>query len=427
MKSRPSAHRSRSSKSAASDGSASKFAITDWENDDWSANIDEEEPDSRRIRSIENIPQPAALSRVHSSTSSIAPSKSPHSRDCSVDSRAQNDAQLNAEIEEINARLARITKFKSILRQPVIDLAALRKLAWAGIPDELRPQAWKLLLGYLPKNSNRREETLRRKRQDYLDGLETVFSRPLDQVMWHQISIDVPRTNPHIPLYTHHTTQKALERILYLWAVRHPASGYVQGINDLVTPFFQVFLSEYIDADDITDYDPKSLAKNDLNAIEADCYWCLTKLLDGIQDNYIQAQPGIQRQVAELRDLTKRIDSTLAAHLEHENVEFIQFSFRWMNCLLMRELSIDNIIRMWDTYMAEEPLGFSRFHVFVCAALLVKFSSELQQMDFQDIMIFLQSIPTGDWDEKNVELLLSEAYMWQTLFKDSSAHLKDNE
>ena len=26
----------------------------------------------------------------------------------------------------------------------------------------------------------------------------------------------------------------------------HPASGYVQGINDQVTPFFVVFLTEYI-------------------------------------------------------------------------------------------------------------------------------------------------------------------------------------
>lgn len=39
---------------------------------------------------------------------------------------------------------------------------------------------------------------------------------------------------------------QALERILYVWAIRHPASGYVQGINDLATPFFEVFLSAYI-------------------------------------------------------------------------------------------------------------------------------------------------------------------------------------
>ena len=36
------------------------------------------------------------------------------------------------------------------------------------------------------------------------------------------------------------------ERILFIWSIRHPASGYVQGINDLVTPFFVVFLTEYI-------------------------------------------------------------------------------------------------------------------------------------------------------------------------------------
>lgn len=36
------------------------------------------------------------------------------------------------------------------------------------------------------------------------------------------------------------------EHILYIWAIRHPASGYVQGINDLVTPFFVVFLSEFV-------------------------------------------------------------------------------------------------------------------------------------------------------------------------------------
>ena len=32
-------------------------------------------------------------------------------------------------------------------------------------------------------------------------------------------------------------------------ACRHPASGYVQGINDLVTPFLAVFLSAHFDED----------------------------------------------------------------------------------------------------------------------------------------------------------------------------------
>lgn len=42
--------------------------------------------------------------------------------------------------------------------------------------------------------------------------------------------------------------------------------------------------------------------------IEADSYWCMSKLLDGIQDNYTFAQPGIQTKVSALKELTLRID-----------------------------------------------------------------------------------------------------------------------
>lgn len=35
-------------------------------------------------------------------------------------------------------------------------------------------------------------------------------------------------------------------RILFIWAIRHPASAYVQGINDLCAPLLLVFLSEYV-------------------------------------------------------------------------------------------------------------------------------------------------------------------------------------
>ncbi|KAG0134071.1 rab-GTPase-TBC domain-containing protein [Tuber indicum] len=336
------------------------------------------------------------------------------------------DTHTEAEIERLNARIKRINKFKRILQSSTVDLNELREISWNGIPDELRPMAWQMLLGYLPANSDRRVSTLERKRKEFIDGVKQAFVRGtsgLDQTIWHQISIDVPRTNPHLPLYGFETTQRCLERILYVWAIRHPASGYVQGINDLVTPFFQVFLSAYIDGE-VETFDPSSLPKEVLDVIEADSFWCLTKLLDGIQDNYIHTQPGIQRQVTALRDLVQRIDVGLTKHLSEQGVEFIQFSFRWMNCMLMREVSVKNTIRMWDTYMAEGQSGFSEFHLYVCAAFLVKWSEQLQKMDFQNVMMFLQSLPTQSWGEKEMEILLSEAFLWQSLFRNSSAHLR---
>ncbi|KAL5115464.1 GTPase-activating protein [Pleosporales sp. CAS-2024a] len=358
-------------------------------------------------------------------------------------------------IEEQASRTARINKFKRILQASTVSLSDLRDLAWSGVPSEVRAMTWQVLLGYLPTSSERRVVALDRKRKEYLEGVRQAFDRGtsggtgtgtvaagtagasslpstirgrgrgLDEAIWHQISIDVPRTNPHLPLYQYEATQRSLERILYVWAIRHPASGYVQGINDLVTPFWQVFLGAYISDPDIEfGMDPGQLPKPVLDAVEADSFWCLTKLLDGIQDNYIAHQPGIQRQVADLRDLTTRIDGDLARHLQNEGVEFIQFSFRWMNCLLMREISVQNTIRMWDTYLAEED-GFSSFHLYVCAAFLVKWTEQLRKMDFQEIMMFLQSLPTRQWTEKDVELLLSEAFIWQSLFKGSGAHLKN--
>lgn len=89
-----------------------------------------------------------------------------------------------------------------------------------------------------------------------------------------------------------------------------------------------------------------------------------------------------------------------------------------------------------------EEQGFSRFHLYVCAAFLVKWTDQLVKMDFQvgiqrdnrtisgrakkiqEIMMFLQALPTKGWTDKDIELLLSEAYIWQSLFQDSRAHLR---
>lgn len=68
-------------------------------------------------------------------------------------------------------------------------------------------------------------------------------------------------------------------------------------------------VSHYFDiASDPETFDPALLPPHVLNAVEADSFWCLSRLLDGIQDNYIFAQPGIQRSVRRMAELVARID-----------------------------------------------------------------------------------------------------------------------
>ncbi|KAI0630103.1 RabGAP/TBC [Trametes polyzona] len=344
------------------------------------------------------------------------------SRSNSVVESLQGDTEKL--MRERSIRTNRRTRFINCITRDDVDIAQLRKLAWNGVPEDLRPLVWPLLLGYLPLPKATRTSTLARKRREYASLAETTFSRGregLDQQIWHQIEIDVPRTRPGVRLWMQGCTQRSLERILYVWAIRHPASGYVQGINDLATPFFQVFLSAYIDTDP-EDFDTALLTDNIRMAVEADTFWCLSRLLDGIQDNYIAGQPGIHRSVKRMAELVARIDAPLAAHLELENVEFMQFAFRWMNCLLMREISVQNTIRMWDTYLAEGTDAFSQFHLYVCSAFLVRWSKKLQEMDFQGIIMFLQSLPTQDWTDHEIEMLLSEAFVHYSTWHNAQSH-----
>lgn len=143
---------------------------------------------------------------------------------------------------------SKLEKFVTLLDEPLLNLVELKELSWSGIPRKQRAVTWRLLSGYLPTSLERRNSVLERKRVDYHKLVEQYFHADkrdeAQQDTFRQIHIDVPRMNPHVPLFQQGLVQEMFERILYIWAIRHPASGYVQGINDLVTPFFIVFLQE---------------------------------------------------------------------------------------------------------------------------------------------------------------------------------------
>ncbi|CAN8075561.1 unnamed protein product [Agarophyton chilense] len=426
---------------------------------DWTAILKETQERERRHKethaSATTSSSDFALNSSHTSLPSTSVSRNtknvieedshPEQSDSS-DVKMENSQRVDS---GSSSSISSSAKLKQLLAEPTMNIEAVRKLAWAGLASDMRAPIWKALLGYVPTNLSRRRDTLRRKRREYQEAVRqhydplmhtkehptvpssSTYNRAGNQedVTMRQISVDIPRTCPGQTLFHVPEVQQSLERILYVWATRHPASGYVQGMNDLVTPFLYVFLSEYaknesdatlLQASDLSGLkDPEEALTN----AEADSYWCLTSLLHDIQDYYTFSQPGIQRRVHFLRELVARVDGNLCTHLEDEGLDFLQFAFRWMNCLLMRELPFPLIVRVWDTYLAETD-GFATFHVYVCAALLVSFSEELQDMDFQDLVMFLQNLPTESWTNREIDVILSQAYMWRTIFGAAPRHLQ---
>ena len=228
---------------------------------------------------------------------------------------------------------ARLDKFTQLLSHKQLEMQQLRKSAWSGVPALKRAQVWRLLCGYEPSSLDRRRTALNRKRNEYKALIDRYFEPRNDPEHSHtfrQIHIDIPRTHPGIELFQLRQVQEMLERLLFIWAIRHPASGYVQGINDLATPFMVVFiLDELLDGNlekiktlGQPDTGTEKLDEDIQWSIEADTFWCLTRLLDTIQDHFTFAQPGIQRQVQALEDIIKRVDGQLHEHLTGNQVEY---------------------------------------------------------------------------------------------------------
>ncbi|XP_039050070.1 GTPase-activating protein gyp1-like [Hibiscus syriacus] len=159
-----------------------------------------------------------------------------------------------------------------------------------------------------------------------------------------------------------------------------------------------------------------------ISDIEADCYCCLSKLLDGMQDHYTFDQPGIQRLVFKLKELVRRIDEPVYRHMEDQGLEYLQFAFRWFNCLLIREIPFHLVTRLRDTYLAEGD-ALPDFLVYIFASFLLTWSDELQKLDFQEMVLFLQCLPTQNWTFQELETVLSRAYVWHIMFNKSPSHL----
>jgi len=321
-----------------------------------------------------------------------------------------------------------------------------RSTCWHGIPDEQRPHCWRLLLGYMPRNAKRRSHVLEKRRKEYLEIVRKYWDIPeqsrtggeMDQL--RQINQDIPRTHGQIKWFHFDFIQDALRRMLFIWALRHPASGYVQGMNDLVSIFFLLFMDEHVRlhshckiesafTSEATAFIETKLSSDQLSEIEADSFWCLSALLDGIQDSYTPDQPGIQRMIFRFEEIVQRIDLDLFTHLQNCGVMTNMYAFRWMNCLLVRELPVQLVFRLWDTYLCEgESIkrGFTNFHVYVCASFLCRFSKTLCAMEMENMstLQFLQGLPnrTSTYSNREIEEILSQAYQWHTMFKGAESH-----
>ncbi|CAD8081882.1 unnamed protein product [Paramecium primaurelia] len=321
---------------------------------------------------------------------------------------------------------SKIQKFKELLHQNIIPINELLHLAWSGVPSELRSTVWRLLLKYQSPNRDANFTIIERKRSVYFGMCDIYFAKnqqydEREKKILKQISEDVKRTIPDSSVFRNLQIQTLLERILFIWNIRNPACGYVQGMNDIVAPFLVVFLSDYVDIDTtklqfINEKQLNHLDQRLIRQVEADSYWCLCKLLESVLDNYTNSQPGLIRFYNKFKEILQALDKKLYEHLTTSlSMELYAFIFKWSTCMLLRMFQFEVGLRLFDTLLAEEN-NYFELCLFIIISILMKFSLKIQKLQYDEIMILLEKIPTREWSESDLSLCLSEAYAYQRIF-----------
>ena len=83
--------------------------------------------------------------------------------------------------------------------------------------------------------------------------------------------------------------------------------------------------------------------------------------------------------------------------------------------MLLRMFSANVGVRLFDTYISCGS-NFPELMVCMFIGIIEKFAKRLVEMRFEELMGFLQNLPTKTWDESDLEMAIAEAYCYQAIF-----------
>ena len=305
-----------------------------------------------------------------------------------------------------------------------IDLAAIRRLSSLGLdshPPEDRAIAWLCLLGIYPKNPTDWPSS----RAEYLEsyqgflielGVSSWHTRniphqpPLDfygvassQVM-AQIHVDIWRTGhtifflPPSPIegdgyqpdpddavmaqFAGHI--RRLERILYVFANVNKGWGYMQGFNELVTPFYYVFLKAL------------PIFNNDMLLLEALTFQAFQTLLNetGLHEFYTTQDNSsiIMHRLDDFNRLLCKHMPDVAKKLNELNIHPLTYSFRWFNLLFSQEHELPDVIPIWDDLFAHFE-NLMDFVFYIALGHISQVTHLLDKANYAMVLSTLQNLP----------------------------------
>jgi len=252
----------------------------------------------------------------------------------------------------------------------VIDVNALKSRIFRGglESNELRRDAWKFLLNYLPWTSSRDErlQLLKQRKIEY-NAMKLQWKSMSDQQKERNslfrdreslIAKDVARTDRNLDYFQgdDNIHLRILHDVLMTYNMFNFDLGYVQGMNDLLSPILIIMEDE------------------------VDTFWCFAGLMSRMEQNFHLDQSHIKRQLSNLHTLLQFIDAELAKYLVDNNANNMYFFFRWILICFKREFPFDDVMYLWEILWTDQLC--ENFELLICLAILISQRTVIMESKF---------------------------------------------
>ncbi|GJD07200.1 TBC1 domain family member 22B [Galdieria sulphuraria] len=270
-----------------------------------------------------------------------------------------------------------VARFRNWMEgESFVDIKSLREAAVLGIPVEVRGEVWKFLLNVSKPD---RSEELTMRRQMTLEYNELRSKASQDDEMMRRVRNEVKRRTSRNTFRSNslsklgeETLQSIFSNIIGAFLASEENFEYDSVLVSILAPFVTVF---------------------ELN--EVDSFYCFQSLMR--KHEVVRCMKTQNAAVANFMMLFRTLQPELCEFFESEELEPFDWIPSWIRNLLSRELPMECVLRLWDTYFASEE-GL-HLHGYVCLAVMDMLQEELLELDGLELKGYLQNLPADSYKD----------------------------
>ncbi|KAG0257880.1 hypothetical protein BG011_003694 [Mortierella polycephala] len=267
-----------------------------------------------------------------------------------------------------------IEEYEDVLNSEVwVEIPKLREYARHGIPKQVRGEVWLYLLGIKDADRSNEVSSQKQRTQDF----EQMDKDPNESTK--RVRGEVSRYLRRTQIESSRDIPRLFEEVISAYCNHNRQVDYYPAMVNLSAPFV---------------YSIKR---------EADAYHCFERMLNMLDEHF--SDESINEAVARFMTLLHACLPDLYSFFEEEEVDIKEWAASALQFFLSRELTLENTMRLWDTYFAIPNAGWIEFHVFFCLAILKHLKDAFEDLEQSEIRTMLMRLPTLDMDQ-----IINEAF-----------------